>query len=324
MPDPTSPNLGTPSAPAPSACRRTPSPSPSASVPLAAHAPAAGRDPYLSGVFKQAVPYQKGAPASHEGYYQALHERAELCASCHDVTNPLTIKNRLGRWVGGFPIERTYAEWAPAATPTGRATPTSIPASSATARPATCSRTTASRARRRPSTRTASPCRPRTGRVADDAPERAPAFSHHFVGGNAFMPRVIGADVDSGGAVAALSRAVGLQLLLGGREEPLPQRLVRTNVDGPRRPSPSTPRLAWDRLRNVLSLTSRARPRPPPAAAPRCASPWPTPAAATTSLPVSPRAASPGWRCAPTTSPPAASSTSTMRTGSAPPWGSAI
>ena len=37
---------------------------------------------------------------------------AEFCSVCHDVTNPLTIKNRAGRWVGGFPIERTYAEWA--------------------------------------------------------------------------------------------------------------------------------------------------------------------------------------------------------------------
>ena len=34
-----------------------------------------------------------------------------MCAACHDVTNALTIKNPLGSWVGGFPIERTYAEW---------------------------------------------------------------------------------------------------------------------------------------------------------------------------------------------------------------------
>ena len=38
--------------------------------------------------------------------------RAEMCAACHDVTNALPITNKLGKWVGGFPIERTYTEWA--------------------------------------------------------------------------------------------------------------------------------------------------------------------------------------------------------------------
>ena len=37
--------------------------------------------------------------------------RAEMCAACHDVTNALPLKNKLGKWVGGFPIERTYTEW---------------------------------------------------------------------------------------------------------------------------------------------------------------------------------------------------------------------
>ena len=45
------------------------------------------------------------------GLHSALYVRAEMCAACHDVTNALPIKNPLGRWVGGFPIERTYTEW---------------------------------------------------------------------------------------------------------------------------------------------------------------------------------------------------------------------
>ncbi len=83
-------------------------------------------------------------------------------------------------------------------------------------------------------------------------PGARPAFSHHFIGGNAFVPRMVGADVDGDGHVAALSRAVGLQLHLGGREEPLPQRLLE-NVTA-RGAVTQHARLAWDRLRNVLDL----------------------------------------------------------------------
>src|SRR6185436_4335413 len=81
--------------------------------PLAANPPKQGeeRDEYLSGVFKTGIPRQRFTRSGHEGFSQALHERAEMCAACHDVTNPRAIKNRLGRWVGGFPIERTYTEW---------------------------------------------------------------------------------------------------------------------------------------------------------------------------------------------------------------------
>src|SRR6185436_1932412 len=69
-------------------------------------------DRYLSGVFKVDLNYEKADGSKHHGFYHALMTRAELCSACHDVTNPLTIKNRVGKWVGGFPIERTYAEWA--------------------------------------------------------------------------------------------------------------------------------------------------------------------------------------------------------------------
>jgi len=68
-------------------------------------------DPYVSTVFQRDVPYQQGQFLIHQGYYHVMVERAEFCSACHDVTNPLTIKNALGKWVGGFPIERTYTEW---------------------------------------------------------------------------------------------------------------------------------------------------------------------------------------------------------------------
>ena len=54
---------------------------------------------------------QQGKFSLHKGYYHVMLERAEFCSACHDVTNPLTIKNQHGKWVGGFPIERTYTEW---------------------------------------------------------------------------------------------------------------------------------------------------------------------------------------------------------------------
>src|SRR6185436_8498135 len=111
VPDPTSPNLGF--AVVAGAFRLSPHAIsfPEYLGPLSANPPREGRDPYLSGVFKTDLPPQRFTRSGHEGYSQTLHERAEMCAACHDVTNPLAIKNRLGRWVGGFPIERTYTEW---------------------------------------------------------------------------------------------------------------------------------------------------------------------------------------------------------------------
>ena len=68
-------------------------------------------DRYLEGVFRQPMRYEQVDSSKHNGYHLVLVTRAELCSACHDVTNPLTIKNRVGKWVGGFPIERTYTEW---------------------------------------------------------------------------------------------------------------------------------------------------------------------------------------------------------------------
>src|SRR5207253_9019341 len=66
---------------------------------------------YLASVFKRPMASEPIAAPKHEGFRHVLATRSEFCATCHDVTNPLTIRNRLGKWVGGFPIERTYAEW---------------------------------------------------------------------------------------------------------------------------------------------------------------------------------------------------------------------
>jgi hypothetical protein len=80
--------------------------------PLTLKPHAGASDGYLSGVFKKTpAPYEQMDTSKHQGFREVLSTRAEFCSGCHDVTNPLTIKNSVGKWVGGFPIERTYAEW---------------------------------------------------------------------------------------------------------------------------------------------------------------------------------------------------------------------
>ncbi len=59
------------------------------------------RDGYLSEVFKRPEVSQPMASPKHDGYRQVMSTRAEFCSTCHDVTNVLTIKNSLGKWVGG-------------------------------------------------------------------------------------------------------------------------------------------------------------------------------------------------------------------------------
>src|SRR5262249_32493569 len=75
--------------------------------PLAANIPPIQQDIYTSQIFGLNIPYQHMNQAKHMGFHQAMFVRAEMCAACHDVTNALPIKNSLGKWVGGFPIERT-------------------------------------------------------------------------------------------------------------------------------------------------------------------------------------------------------------------------
>ena len=53
-------------------------------------------DPYISEVFPITFTYEQGDFSRHDGFYTAFMERAEWCGLCHDVTNPLPIKNPLG------------------------------------------------------------------------------------------------------------------------------------------------------------------------------------------------------------------------------------
>src|SRR5262249_42725754 len=119
----------------------------------------------------------------------------------HDVTNALPIKNRLGRWVGGFPIERTYSEWAHSRyadrpgnrnfDPRFKRDCQSCHMQQDHAQPGTA-QTLYVDGRPRPI--------PKAPVAVDGKPR--PFFTHHFVGGNALVPRLVGKDVDVGGSVA--------------------------------------------------------------------------------------------------------------------------
>lgn len=220
---------------------------------------AAGRgahDPYLSGVFGREIERQQGAFAGHKGAYQALHERAEACAACHDVTNALPIKNRLGFWVGGFPIERTYTEWAHS-----RYADRPGNASFDPRFKRDCQTCHMQQDRGQPGTAQTlyvdgAPVPPRTARLADDGPERTPAFTHHFIGGNTYLPRLIGADVNTYGGNEPYPE-LSVYSFSSADERSLYHNAYWTGV-GDRGAPTHHARLAWERLRNVLELDLEA------------------------------------------------------------------
>lgn len=78
-----------------------------------AHAENAKRGPFFN------------APAKHQIYYSPFHSESDICATCHDVSNPVYTKNTSGGYspnVFGvsrtsfntymmLPVERTFSEW---------------------------------------------------------------------------------------------------------------------------------------------------------------------------------------------------------------------
>jgi hypothetical protein len=210
-------------------------------------------DPYVSDVFGTNVPYQQGQfSGKHDGYRQVMFERSEYCSACHDVTNPLTIKNTQGRWVGGFPIERTYTEW--------RASRYADRPGNANYEPAfkrDCQTCHMQQDYGQPGTAQTLvaggiPVAPLSDSVCSNGPVRPVFFSHHFIGGNAYVPRLIGADVDGSGNVQPYPELSTFSYSSADENSPY-HNAVWENVTG-RGPATQHARLAWDRLRNVLDL----------------------------------------------------------------------
>lgn len=211
-------------------------------------------DPYVSSVFNVNAYYGQGQfSGKHDGFRQVLFERAEFCAACHDVTNPLTIKNTLGRWTGGFPIERTYTEW--------RNSRYADRPGNANFDPAfkrDCQTCHMQQDYGRPGTAQTlyaggAPVAPISASACSNGPIRTVFHSHHFIGGNAYITRLMGADINAQGNVQPYPELSNLSYS-SASETSIYHNAVWQNV-GNAGPTAQHSRLAWDRLRNVLQLS---------------------------------------------------------------------
>jgi hypothetical protein len=208
-------------------------------------------DSYLSGVFKRPTFSQPMESPKHEGYRQVLSTRAEFCSTCHDVTNLLTIKNTLGKWVGGFPIERTYAEWANSRYADRPGNPNFNPAFKRDCQTCHMQQDYGHAGTAQTLYKDGAPIPPLTGAVTTDGPPRT-YFSHHFIGGNAYIPRLVGASLDDGGSVEPYPELSTFSFS-SADEKSVYHNAYWMNADK-RGASTQQARLAWERLRNVLDL----------------------------------------------------------------------
>jgi len=223
-------------------------------------------DPYVSDVFTGGTRTtnvfftQADPPGAHDTFYQVKFERAEFCAACHDVTNPMTIKNAAGFWVGGFPIERTYTEWRNSRY-SDRPGNTYYDANYKR----DCQTCHMQQSFGEPGT--ALTLYTVNGGVTPDAPLMEPScdqivhnpgYSHHFVGGNGYMTRLIGADVDGGGNVQPYPELLHTSFSSADANSRYHYARYET-ADGRSGPvATQHERFAWDRMRNVLTMTLSA------------------------------------------------------------------
>jgi hypothetical protein len=219
--------------------------------PLAANHPPDQKDEYTSGIFKQNIPYQEIDASKHKGYHQAMFIRAEMCAACHDVTNALPIKNSIGHWVGGFPIERTYTEWANSAYAERPGNTNYKPEFKRDCQSCHMQQDYGQPGTANTLYKDGQPLPPPTDAVANDGKPH-PFFTHHFVGGNAYITRLIGKDVDPSGNVAPYPELSAFSFS-SKDEKSLYSRGFWTHLERKGIYSQQV-RLAWDRLRHVLSM----------------------------------------------------------------------
>jgi hypothetical protein len=208
-------------------------------------------DRYLEGVFRQPMRYEQVDSTKHNGYHHVFVTRAELCSACHDVTNPLTIKNRVGKWVGAFPIERTYTEWLGSRYADRPGNRNFDPAHKRDCQTCHMQQDYGQPGTAETLYRQGMPEGPLTAPVADGGSAR-PYFSHHFVGGNSYVPRLIGASVNTLGVVSAYPKLSVFSFTSADEKSPY-HNAYWTDVES-RGLMAQQARLAWDRLRHVLDL----------------------------------------------------------------------
>ncbi|HEX3770472.1 MAG TPA: hypothetical protein VHV30_06400 [Polyangiaceae bacterium] len=219
--------------------------------PLAAGAPPQPVDDNASQVFGAAVPFQHMDASKHAGFYDAMFVRAEMCATCHDVTNALPIKNELGKWVGGFPIERTYTEWAGSRYADRPGNANYDPRFKRDCQSCHMQQDYGQPGTAQTLYREGAPLPPPMAPVATDGAPR-PFFTHHFVGGNALVPRLIGKDVDASGEASPYPEISVASFTSADPSSPY-SRAVWTHVER-RGAYAQQARLAWERLRHVLTM----------------------------------------------------------------------
>ena len=204
---------------------------------------------------------QANPPGKHDTFYQVKQERSEMCAACHDVTNPATIKNDAGKWVGGFPIERTYTEFRNSRYADRAPGGVQNPYYDANYK-RDCQ--TCHMQQSFGEAGTALTLYTINGaNVIPDAPLsepscdriiHTPGYSHHFVGGNAYITKMIGADVD-GGTVAPYPELLHTSFV--STDEASRYHYARFDTAAGRNGAVATQheRFAWDRLRNALTMS---------------------------------------------------------------------
>ncbi len=233
--------------------------------PIAANPISPTTDTYLTQVFDTTVSYNViQATGTHDKFYHVKFERSEHCAACHDVTNPITVKNPYGYWAGGFPIERTFSEWLGSRYAKRAGSPTNTyTANGAWERDCqSCHmQQTFGQAGTALTLFNASGVSkpPLTG-PSHDSISRTPHWTHHFVGGNAYMTKMIGADVDGAGRVLAYPELLNTSFSSADKNSRL--HYARFTKVGVGEASITTgagqtqhERFAWDRLRFAVNLS---------------------------------------------------------------------
>src|SRR5262249_296907 len=224
--------------------------------PLAANVRPAEKDVYTSQIFGQDIAYQKIDQANDKGYHQAMLVRAEMCAACHDVTNALPIRNPIGKWVGGFPIERTYTEWLNSAYADRPGNKNFDPKFKRDCQSCHMQQDYGQPGTAQTLYKDGQPLAPPVDRVANEGGAPHPFFTHHFVGGNAYVPGLIGKDVDQSGSLSPYPQLSTLRLSSADHKS-VYSRGFWTHMERRGAYAQQT-RMAWDRLRHVLSLDAHS------------------------------------------------------------------
>jgi hypothetical protein len=180
---------------------------------------------------------------------------SEMCAACHDVTGGLPIKNALGKWTGGFPIERTYTEWANSAYADRPGNKNFDPRYKRDCQSCHMQQDYGQPGTAQTLYQDGKPLPPFEGRVANEGGSPHPFFTHHFVGGNAYVTGLIGKDVDEHGSIAPYPELSTFSFSSADHHS-VYSRAFYTHLER-RGVYAQQARLAWDRLRHVLSMDLR-------------------------------------------------------------------